>query len=263
MRRYTGIDMAYSKYADWAIFGSTVAPDLAAEVIRRTDVAFMSWRGVSPYLRETKRRLGIPIYEDRVTRTPQGGYDIDMGALHDDLGAFMAAWGCLTWPPDDHDKPHALDLMCNAMVSGGYGWCFPDGTIAMRDVVKRGYPSQIWMEADAVAAAFPDLDFSVAYWGAGDEAPSAGFIVRDGRAEGTGGTDPDLFARFGDVDYRNVRQVAEATGQAARMALPTASAFGSRSYDKIRMDSDVVRGVPDNIMKRWIERARSMGLGPS
>lgn len=255
---HDGIDMAYRKYAAWVIYGPAIKPELALEVILRTDVFFASGKSSSPYQRSVRRLLRAPQDEQYYGTAPDGARRLDANALVLALERYQNRMRWLL-PPADGGRRRPLRLLTNAQIAHGSGWCYPDGTIALAEEVKRGYPTLIWDECEALAAAFPDLEFSIAYWGRSSDEPSAGFIVRDGYVAGTSGDDPELFGRYGKVDCMTVKGVAEQAARAAKARLSADSKFGSRTPDRPDGTPQPARGLPDDVLERWSLRMQASG----
>lgn len=253
---------AYSKYAMWAVYGPKIAPEFAIEIIRRTDTIFLNQRGMSPYQRAIKRLLGVPLEEDyRANRSDDrnGGY---LERMFADLDRFMKAWDCVAKHYGENGQLRSVEFLSNTLGSCGEGWCYPDGTIALYEEIKRGYPDLLRDECAAVARAFPELEFSACYWGGDGPAPTVGFAVGNGRVEPTGGSDPDLFGRFGGLDWQSVIPAIREAEAQARGKLPLESRFGDRNFDGRHGWDEEIRGLPDEIVEDWIARARSLGLAP-
>lgn len=229
------------KHANWVIYGTTVTPAVAHEIIRRTDAFFYGPRSTSAYQYEVRRLLGMPREADYFPMNAAGEETFDYERLVRDSKAFGARWGLL--PVED---------LRNVQVGGGWGWCFADGTIGIVEEIDGWtYTTSIWDECAALADAFPQLAFSIAYWGRyGQEAPTAGFMVRHGRIDGVPGDDPILFRDFGCTDWRQARTAAQHAYDAARSRNITYSRYGDRRGSS---------GLPDSIIESWIEKARELG----
>ncbi|HPF22370.1 MAG TPA: hypothetical protein PK417_02770 [Hyphomonas sp.] len=251
---YDGIDLPYGKYADWVIYGPAIAPDLAVEIIRRTDAFFTHGGSYSPYQSAVRTVLGVPSEQDYHQPLPDGGYRVDNNALFEDLLRFQNRWQWLNWTSPEGDEC-GLHLLTNGQIAGGRGWCFPDGTIALCEQIKRGYPTQIWEECEALAATFPELEFSAAYWVRDVDTPSAGFIIRDGMLRGLRGDDPEL---FGHLTPLAAKAEAEQATRVTRDKLPEFSKFGDRTPTQGPLVK--ARGLPDTIIEDWGRKARELGL---
>ncbi len=246
------LDWSYEKHAAWVIYGPPVAPELAGEILRRTDSIFMSEGASTPYKRNIQRLLGVPRPDD-FDASREMAADGYFAALR----RYVTTWGLLgaghdQWMP-------APMLLQNDIVGAGRGWCYPDGTIAMAGEVERGYPDSILAECEMLAHAFPELTMSIAYWGSHEvDAPTMGFKVADGRAVPTRGDDSTLFGEFGRLMYwSTISSAAEKAAQKASSGLTTTSRFGDRSDGDAGPASP---GVPDDVIDVWLDKARSLGL---
>lgn len=248
------LDWSYEKHARWVIYGPPTTPELACEILRRTDVIFKAERGWSPYTRNILRLLGVPLPDD---------FDPDREMAEDGYFAALRRYvtkSGLIGASHDQWMPTPM-LLQNNMVGFDRGWCYADGTIAMAGEVERGYPDSILSECKLLSDAFPDLKMSIAYWGNYKvDAPTMGFKIADGRGIPTRGDDPTLFGEFGPLMYwSTISSAAEKAAQKARSQLATTSRFGDLTPDDCAPGS-VALSVPDEVMEAWIEKARSLGL---
>jgi hypothetical protein len=229
------------KHASWVIYGASVAPDAAHEIIRRTDTFFHSCKSASVYQYEVRRLLGAPRDSDYFWMNAAGDESYDTEQLHRDCEAFRVRWGLLS-----------VETLANAQVAIGLGWCFADGTIGIVEELDGwSHPRSIRDECKLLANAFPQLAFSIAYWGrGGQEAPTAGIMVRNGRVDGVAGDDPVLFRDFGCADWRQAKESAQRAHDAARSRNIARSRYGDRG------DSS---GLPDSVIESWIAKAREVG----
>lgn len=251
---------AYRKYAMWALYGPKITPEFAVEIIRRTDTIFLNQRGQSPYVRAVKRLLGVPLEQDyraELADDRSGGY---LERMFADLDRFRKAWGCVAKYHGEGEELHPVEFLSNTLGVCGEGWCYPDGTIALYEEIKRGYPDVLCDECAAVAGAFPELEFSACYWGGDGPEPTIGFAAKNGKIKETGGSDPDLFGRFGGLNWQSVIPVIRAAEAQARKKLPRQSRFGDRDFDRPLGWDERIRGLPDAIVEDWIARARLLGL---
>ena len=253
---------AYRKYTTWAVYGRKASPALAEEVLRRTDTIFIGDDAPSEYAGAVCRHLGVPLADgvagDEYGANPGAAFT---HRLHEARDAYLRAWGTLAYPSRSSGDPvQTLRFFANAMAIVGDGWCFPDGTIALHEEIKRGYPTQIRDECRLVAEAFPDLAFSVAYWGDDGPEPTAGFRVEAGKVHAMWGGEAALFAPYGDLDHRSVLDVIAWARAQARASLVRETRFGTRDFPANHWIKGPVMGLPDEVIDRWAERAGSMGL---
>lgn len=255
------LDWSYEKHARWVIYGPAVAPELAWEIIRRTDGFFCSEGSLSPYGRNVRRLVGLPSLQDfrddaadgKVN--PNGDYE---QAFFRALRRYVTAWGV---PGAAHPSMIPVPMiLANHMVSVGRGWCYPDGTIAMVGEVERGYPEDMLAECQLLAAAFPELRLSIALWGrAQQDAPTLGFKVAGGRATAIRGEDPSLFGDYGRLMYwSTVSSAADKAVRGACESLTLETRFGDRTLDG--PGGHTFPGLPDEVVDSWIEKARSLHL---
>jgi hypothetical protein len=232
-----------AKFVEVVMLGDPIAPDLAWEVIRRTDLVFrrLTRTPVAPADRALRDRLGFP-GDAAPVRTVQ---------------RWRRRWGSID-----------LQWLGNNRILHGDGWCHPDGSIALAGELED-YPraDEVLQDCRRIARAFPTLVIDVALWGSGPSilgkplcdapdtpwparmwrdapVPSIGFLLAGGAVRVVAGTDPRLFGRLGLTPG----QAAEAALRGHRLGFHRPGPQGGAAE------------VPPRIAGHWAVLARDLGL---
>lgn len=141
------------KWPQMIVTGPRISENLALEVIRRTDLWFMSGGGCND--RDGDRRLvqrfRMPHYQDYAERPPEG---FDWCAHWDRGERWKKAWGAI-------ETGYVHNNWIGSSF-GPHGWCHPDGQLYYIDNVGK-WPSIEEIRADwqTLASAFPFLTLTV------------------------------------------------------------------------------------------------------
>lgn len=244
------------KWVEVVIVGKKLSAERASEIIRRTDGGFrMQLFPVSEYGQTVRDLVGFP-------NSPEG--NTDRPEANDSIARWQAKWGGIS--------PQWLG---NSQLLYNRGWCHADGTIAFAAELED-YPraNELLEDCKLLAAAFPDLDMTVAAWGEDktilgfplEDAPespwpqtlldcqidpSFEFLISDGTAKVLPGENPALFKlRYGLDCPQAVEWALSESRRCAKEAV-SETAFGDRGY---------YPGLPDRIIHDWRRRAQSLGL---
>ncbi len=244
------------KWVEVVIVGKQLSADRASEIIRRTDGGFqMQLFPVSEYGQTVRDLVGFPI-------APES--NPDHWAARDAVASWRARWGGIS-----------LKWLGNSQLLHNRGWCHVDGTIAFAGELED-YPraNELLEDCQLLAAAFPDLDMTVAAWGddktilglALEDAPESPwpqtllenqidptfeFLISDGTAKVLPGEDPILFKRRYGLDCPKAVEWALSESRRCAKEAVSETAFGDRGY---------YPGLPDSIIHDWRVRAQSLGL---
>lgn len=247
-----------AKRVEIVLLGDRVTPDRAYEIIRRTDLLFrhLKYFPVSDAGQALRKRLGFPDAVDFAAAA------IPRDALKHAIADWRNQWSSLD-----------LEWLVNRTLLDGTGWCHGNGTLAFADELED-YPTgeELFNDCRRLVNAFPDLALDIAAWGHGPTMlgypmldappgqwsaeqidlvapPTLGFMLHQGHVAAVSGNDPRLFQRYG-LNY------GQAVETSLREALRRATATITAGLEEI----DPASRVPENVLKDWVERARTLGL---
>lgn len=258
--------MLTDKFAEVVILGRSLAPTRALEVIRSTDTYFRGRHDFPVWMRGSNQDYCRAL--DEAFCYPGAARLSRITAL-DDAGKAKL---CDVW----RRRWGAIDLrwIMNHQVLDGSGFCHSDGSVAFVGELED-YPTgpEVLQDLRRIARAFPDLSMDVAIWcTAGNSmlglpftdaletpwppeliarvaVPTVGFLVRDGDVITVRGFDQRLYAGFG---IRYPQAVERALQEVRRLAACRVieSGFAPRNHP----------GLPDEVLRGWIAKARALGL---
>ena len=145
------MEVGLPKWPQMRVWGRGVSPELAREIIIRTDSFWEGGHGGNDHHWERRlcEAVGYPYHG-------YGDADVDWQAQHQAQEAFKASIGYVSTEYVNNA------WISNAFVFGPSGWCHPDGRIHfVHNVGKWPSVQEIANEWAQIAAAWPSLDLDV------------------------------------------------------------------------------------------------------
>ncbi len=254
------------KIAEIVILGPSVAPDLALEIMRRTDGFFWGNHQFPTWQRGGSKEYSMAL--DEAFAYPSGARLARLATLDDRQRDRLPTIWRRRWGSID------LRWLRNHQIMNGSGFCHPDGSVAFVGELED-YPTgpEVLNDLRRLSSAFPGLAMDVAVWCTAGQSmlgfpfhdgletawppellarvaePTVGFLVKAGNVTVVRGFDRRLFAARG-LRYPQALEMALHETRRLDEALVHESAFARRDH----------RGLRDDVLYGWIDCARALGL---
>ena len=234
------LDRGLPKWPQHYVTGQTLQPELAKEIIRRTDSFFAGGHGGNnhDYDRWVRKMLGMPcdwldLPKDPDPKTEPDAFRAFYQKRRVEEDAFRRRWHTIST-----QYVHNSWVSC-AFVGGPYGWCHPDGEIGFIDNVGK-WPSvrDVFSDWTVLAEAFPFLNIGVTlFYGEEceeDKAKVVSFRVLNGLVEVVDPKEVDVHA-----GHPKARRRADSSNDSTQDFI--------KDYSNPRRE----QGLPDEWIEEW------------